>query len=55
MGTPGEKGLGLFFGSAAANGGLGSRAGLFRPLTCGGILPPPAVPLAFARGQGLPP
>jgi len=55
METLPEKVWRLFLRSAAANGGLGSRAGLFPPLIYGGVLPPPAVPLAFARGQGFPP
>jgi hypothetical protein len=33
----------------------GSQAGLFQRFIYGGVLPPPAVPLAFARGQGFPP
>ena len=27
----------------------------FQQLICGGVLPPPAVPLGYARGQGFPP
>ena len=51
MGTIPEKVWRLFLRSAAAEGGLGSRAGLFRPLIYGGVLPPPAS--HFTKGGAL--